>query len=75
MSMGPTRRGRPVLAPYSPPASRSFSASSPNHSQVKGPSPTQEEYAFTTPMILSSLAVGRPEPTGAYAAMGLEEVV
>ena len=30
-------------APYSPPASRRRSASSPNNSTVKGPSPTQEE--------------------------------
>ena len=38
-----TRRGLPVAAPYSPPASRNALASSPNSSQVKGPSPTQLE--------------------------------
>ena len=39
----PTRRGRPVAAPYSPPAARSASASAPDISTVKGPSPTQVE--------------------------------
>ena len=59
----------------SPPASRSATASSPNISAVKGPSPTQEEYAFMMPMVLSSLRAGTPAPTGAYAAMVLEEEV
>ena len=41
----PTRRGRPVAAPYSWPASRRacFSSSVMASSAVKGPSPTQEE--------------------------------
>ena len=38
---------------------------------------TWEDELYTTCLLYtsSSLAVGRPEPTGAYAAMGLEEVV
>ena len=43
------RRGRPVVAPYSPaspPRRRSTSASSPNISLTKGPAPTALEYAF-----------------------------
>ena len=72
--MGPTRRGRPVLAPYSAPASRSFSASAPNHSQVNGPSPTQEEYAFVTAMTSLMLQTGTPAPTGPYPASGEEDV-
>lgn len=54
-------RGRAVLSA----GARSFSASSPNSSQVKGPSPTQEEYAFMMPMFRSILWFGMPAPTGA----------
>ena len=42
----PTRRGRPVVAPYSPaspPRFRSSSASSPKSSLTKAPAPTAEE--------------------------------
>ena len=60
MSKPPTRRGRPVAAPYSPPASRSRSASSPKNSQVKGPYPTQLDYAFMMPVVPSSFQAGIP---------------
>ena len=52
-SYQPTRRGRPVVAPYSPPSPprlRSSSASSPKISETNSPAPTAEEYALLTVM-------------------------
>src|SRR5882672_1671941 len=46
----PTRRGRPVVAPYSFARSRRASPSPPAISVGNGPSPTAVEYAFTTPI-------------------------
>lgn len=50
-SNGPTRRGRPVAAPYSPPAFRraSIQFSDIAFSATNGPAPTHVEYAFNTP--------------------------
>ena len=73
----PTRRGRPVFAPYSPrspPRLRSSSASSPKISVVNGPAPTQEDYALVTAMISLIDQTGTPAPTGAKPASGEEEV-
>ena len=39
------------------------------YSQVKGPAPTQLEYAFIIPIELVSFKLGTPAPMGAYAAI------
>ena len=70
----PTRRGLPVVAPYSEPFSRKACASSPCNSVTNGPSPTRVEYAFVTPMIWSNLRGDTPAPSHTPAAVGDEEV-
>src|SRR5688500_18960590 len=52
-SSQPHRRGRPVVAPNSPPAWRSRSPSSPSSSVGNGPSPTRVAYALLIPITLS----------------------
>ena len=70
----PQRRGRPVVAPNSPPTVRSFSPSSSNSSVGNGPSPTRVVYALAIP-IARSIRVGpTPPPVVAPAAVGFEEV-
>ena len=49
MSIQPTRRGRPVVVPYSAPMRRKSSASSPCTSVGYGPAPTRVVYAFACP--------------------------
>src|SRR5215475_12421076 len=56
-SSQPHRRGRPVVAPYSPPALRSRSPASPCSSVGNGPAPTRVAYAFVIPTT-ASIAVG-----------------
>ena len=46
ISNQPTRRGRPVVVPYSRPTSRKVSAASPKSSVGYGPAPTLVVYAF-----------------------------
>ena len=63
-----------MVVPYSPPASRSVSASSPSSSVGNGPAPTRVQYAFVMPQI-SSMSFGpAPVPVQAAPATGLEEV-
>src|SRR3990170_4227959 len=70
----PQRRGRPVVAPNSPPSSRIRSARSGAASVGSGPLPTRVVYAFTTPST-ASLAVGPiPTPTAPPPAAVLDDV-
>src|SRR3989441_7437742 len=70
----PQRRGRPVVAPNSPPSSRIRCATSGAASVGSGPLPTRVVYAFTTPST-ASIAVGPiPTPTAAPPAVVLDEV-
>src|SRR5260370_11873426 len=64
-SSQPQRRGRPVVAPYSPPASRRRSPSSSVNSVGDGPPPTRAVYALAMPMTLV-IAVG-PMPAAEHA--------
>src|SRR5947209_5378578 len=59
----PTRRGRPVVAPYSPPFSLRLSASRPCSSHGMGPAPTAVVYALTTPTTRWIRMGGMPPPT------------
>ena len=65
-SSQPQRRGRPVVVPNSPPASRSASPISSSSSVGNGPAPTRVEYALATPQT-SSMSLG-PTPAPAHAA-------
>src|SRR5712672_2917321 len=70
----PQRRGRPVVAPNSPPSSRMRSATAGSPSVGSGPLPTRVVYAFTTPST-ASIAVGPiPTPTAAPPAVVLDDV-
>lgn len=64
-SMGPTRRGRPVLAPVFRSRLPQFLRLRTEHLTDKGPLPYTGGVAFTTPTTRSILAEGRPEPIGA----------
>src|SRR5690606_31177851 len=70
----PHRRSRPVVVPYSRPALRRYSPSSPSSSVGNGPDPTRVVYALATPITRSIAVGGTPVPTQAPAAVGLEEV-
>lgn len=67
ISNQPTRRGRPVVVPYSLPTSRNVSAASPKSSVGYGPAPTLVVYAFAciAPKTIMPV-VNRP-----YAAIGV----
>src|SRR6185295_13011137 len=56
-SSQPQRRGRPVVAPNSPPAIRNLSPASPCSSVGNGPEPTLVAYALVIPTT-ASIAVG-----------------
>ena len=61
------------MAPYSPaspPRSRNSSPQGPLNSVVKGPAPTQEEYALTVATTRSMARAGRPAPTLANPGQG-----
>ena len=70
----PVRRGRPVVAPNSPPICRSFSPVASLSSVGYGPPPTRVEYALLMPMMRSSVVGPTPEPVAAFAATVLELV-
>src|SRR5258705_253430 len=70
----PHRRGRPVVAPNSPPSSRIRSATAGSASVGGAPFRTRAVYAFTTPRP-ASIAVGpTPTPTAAPPAVVLDDV-
>lgn len=64
-SMGPTLRGRPVLAPYSAPAFLSFLRLRTEHLTDKGPLPYTGGVCLYHTYHPVNLAEGRPEPIGA----------
>src|SRR5699024_5314043 len=70
----PTRRGRPVVVPYSRPTSRMWWPSSSNSSVGKGPSPTRDVYALHTPTTFLTCAGPTPQPTVTFPATGLLDV-
>src|SRR5699024_4567928 len=70
----PTRRGLPVVVPYSRPISRMCSPLSSNSSVGKGPSPTRDVYALHTPTTFFTFAGPTPQPTVTLPATGLLEV-
>src|SRR5690348_13630889 len=70
----PVRRARPVVVPYSPPASRRYSPCSSVSSVGNGPAPTLVVYAFRMPTTLVILVGPTPEPTQAPPAVGEDEV-
>ena len=73
----PILRGRPVVAPYSPPSPPRFlnsSASSPKISLTKAPAPTADEYALQTVIICLISYGGIPAPIAPYAANVDEDV-
>ncbi|SSS97379.1 Uncharacterised protein [Acinetobacter baumannii] len=70
----PTRRGRPVVVPYSLPTRRMVSPVSSNNSVGNGPSPTREVYALQTPTTLLIFDGPTPLPIVTPPATGLEEV-
>jgi hypothetical protein len=70
----PQRRGRPVVAPYSFPSSRSRSAILGGSSEGNGPWPTRVAYALATPMTSVILVGPMPTPVQAPPATALEEV-
>src|SRR5699024_230994 len=74
LSNQPTRRGRPVVVPYSRPTSRIWSPTSPLSSVGNGPSPTRVVYAFVTPTTLSILVGPTPDPMVTPPAIGLDDV-
>src|SRR5215470_4822484 len=61
----PQRRGRPVVAPNSPPSVRTRSAIAVSISVGSGPPPTRVVYAFTTP---STASIDRGEIPAPVAA-------
>src|SRR3954469_14943873 len=65
-SRQPQRRGRPVVVPYSPPASRMRSPTSSSSSLGKGPERTGVAYALPIPHT-SSISLG-PTPAPAQPA-------
>jgi len=75
-SSHPHLLGLPVVAPYSPPFSLSFSPISSFSSVGKGPSPTLVVYAFDTAQKWASEKYfgGRPVPLERPKAEALEEV-
>ena len=70
----PHRRFRPVVVPYSSPASTRISASVGSASDGKGPEPTRVQYAFVIPMIRSMSRGPTPAPTHAPPAIGFDDV-
>src|SRR5512141_889299 len=70
----PHRRGRPVVVPYSWPRSRMYRPISLSCSVGNGPAPTRVVYAFTTPMYLSTIRAGTPQPEGRPSELQLELV-
>src|SRR6188474_98923 len=70
----PHRRGRPVVAPYSPPTSRSFSPRASLSSVGNGPSPTRVQYALATPRILPIFLGGTPVPAEMPQASEFDDV-
>src|SRR5678809_1479444 len=68
-SSQPQRRGRPVVAPYSPPALRRRSPASPCSSVGNGPSPTRVAYAFVMPTTASTCVGPMPALWHAPAAI------
>ena len=74
LSNHPTRRGRPVVVPYSRPTSRIRLPISSNNSVGNGPSPTREVYALQTPTTYVTFEGPTPLPIVTPPANGLEEV-
>src|SRR5579884_724800 len=70
----PTRRGRPVVVPYSLPTSRIRSPSASVSSVGNGPYPTRVVYALNTPTVLSTRDGGMPLPVQAPPAVGDDDV-
>src|SRR3989339_2113027 len=71
----PHRRGRPVVAPNSPPSVLKTSPKVPVFSAGNGPSPTRVVYALRIPMVSIRLfAKGIPVPDDTPAREELEEV-
>src|SRR5678815_4094351 len=70
----PQRRGRPVVAPNSPPICRSFSPRSSHSSVGNGPSPTRVQYAFATPRMLPIFLGGTPVPAEMPHASEFDDV-
>src|SRR6476659_7980931 len=61
----PQRRGRPVVAPNSPPRVRTRSDMATSISVGRGPAPTRVVYAFTTPRTASIARGEIPAPVAA----------
>src|SRR6476620_12395616 len=74
LSNQPTRRGRPVVVPYSRPTSRIWFPISLFNSVGNGPSPTRVVYALHTPTTWVIFEGPTPEPTVTPPATGFEEV-
>src|SRR5699024_3345236 len=74
LSNQPTRRGRPVVVPYSRPTSRIWSPTSSFNSVANGPSPTRVVYAFETPTTVDIFDGPTPEPIVTPPATGFEDV-
>src|SRR5699024_8957739 len=74
LSNQPTRRGRPVVVPYSRPTSRIWSPTSSVNSVANGPSPTRVVYAFETPTTFLILVGPTPDPMVTPPAIGLDDV-
>src|SRR5258706_7666021 len=70
----PHRRGRPVVAPNSPPSSRIRSATAGSASVGSGPFPTPVVYAFPTPRTPPIPLRPIPTPTAAPPARLLDDV-
>src|SRR5690625_6340467 len=73
LSNQPTRRGRPVVVPYSLPISRILSPISSVSSVGNGPSPTRVVYAFETPTTFEIFVGPTPDPIVTPPATGLED--
>jgi len=67
-------RGRPVVAPYSPPRSRSSSATAPSSSVTNGVAPTHVEQALATATMRRKAVGEMPAPTHPKPASGDDDV-
>src|SRR5690625_5058070 len=72
LSNQPTRRGRPVVVPYSRPTSRIWSPTSSVNSVANGPSPTRVVYAFYTPTTVEILDLKSTRLNSSHVAISYD---
>src|SRR5699024_11919511 len=72
LSNQPTRRGRPVVVPYSRPTSRIWFPTPSFKSFANGPSPTRVGFAFGAPTTVDNFHCATPGPIGNSPANGFE---